>query len=576
MLKIWQLRWRIICSLMLIVLFANLVLFILRDIPWAIVTQALALLLALGICLLLRRKFHRDAEQSQAILRISQGLSSRVELEDFLDYIVRSILHLVPHADKCVIHLLDEEGQRLYPRYSSQPDRERALGMPADQGVAGQALKDLHTKTIPDVRKNPDFLPLRSGPELRSLIVTPLYVQGQRLGTLSLNSKSPGPFTARDEELVTTFSAQASTAIYQAQLYAKSLRERHFIEAIINNLSEGLLVLDAHNRIIRYNPALAHLIGTDVPDLIGQTVDESAEEATLRQLASLLGECQDIKHEYQRKVHIDEPIRAILQITVSPVREKGDNWERIIIVRDQTEMIDQVQAESSLIAGASRELTPPLETIQGYAMLLRSDEHSQHASAIHWIDRIQEAGTRLLRLAKGLGDLSDIRAGSLHLTLEPVAIGDVLADVIQEISPAAERKGASIDLRCPPNLPRFTIDLDRTQHVLLTLLENSLHRAVQGGHITIEAQANLSELTLSLSDDGVPIPKKLRARIFQGPYCPNGARPQDATGTGFALYLSRRIVEALGGYLWMPENGEGKTTFRLFLPIDDTTPQETT
>jgi len=567
MFKVWQRRWRIACALMVIVLLVNTVLSIQRGILWSALTQVLALGIFSGICFLLRHKLHQDVERNRTLLRISQGLSSRLELSDFLDYIVRSIGHLVPHANKCVIHLLDEQAQRLHPRYSSQPDSERAFGMRADQGVAGQALTERRTKIIPDVRQDPYFLPLQSGPELRSLMVAPLYVQSKPLGTLSLNSSARGAFSEDDERLVTTLAAQASTAIYQAQLYAESLHERHFIEAIINNLNDGLVVLDDQDRIVRYNPPLAHLIGADVSDLIGQKVDENSEKAGLRQLAFILGD-QDIKPEHQREIRIDEPIHAVLQVTVSLIRGQNGNWERIVIVHDQTEMIDQIQAESNLITAAARELTPSLESIRGYVMLLKSGGYSQHPKAVQWINRIQETNARLLRLSNGLGDLSDINTGSLHLTAEAVDFVDLLTDVIKEVSPAAERKEASIDLLCPQNLPNFVLDPDRIRHVLLNLFENAIHRAVRGGHITAQVEVSLKELTLTLSDDGVPIPRDIRERIFQGTYCPNGTRPQDPAGTGFSLYLSRRIIEAHGGYLWMPENGSDRTSFRLFLPLD--------
>jgi len=199
----------------------------------------------------------------------------------------RQIL-MVPGAAKCVIHLLDSDGRRLYPRHSSQPDWRHALGMPAGKGIAGQALKTLTTQVIDDVRESPDFLPLRSSGELRSLLVAPLHAHGTPLGTISLNSSMAKAFTEQDKQLVAILAAQASVALFQSQLHQAAETERHHVETLLNNLGDGLLVLDIDNRILRYNFFIAHLLGVGDDELLGERVDGNSDRPALRRLADLV------------------------------------------------------------------------------------------------------------------------------------------------------------------------------------------------------------------------------------------------------------------------------------------------
>jgi signal transduction histidine kinase len=111
------------------------------------------------------------------------------------------------------------------------------------------------------------------------------------------------------------------------------------------------------------------------------------------------------------------------------------------------------------------------------------------------------------------------------------------------------------------------LDRDRVRHVLLNLGENAVHRARPGGVITIRAEMGPEELTVTMADDGAPIPCEARSRIFQGAYHANGSSPEDPVGTGLWLYLSLKIVEAHGGHLWMPEGAPRGARFRFVLPL---------
>ena len=541
-------------GLLPLILLVTAGLFLSRGLIWAAAAQVAALLLVVWM----GWRFYRDRsaarEHGQVLLKVSRDLSSKLELGDLLDYTVQSILHLVPLAGKCVIHLLDERGRRLYPRYSSRPDWERTLGMPADRGIAGQALRELRTVVVADVHRESEFLPLHSGSELCSLMVAPLYAQGKPLGTISLNSSVRSAFSKQDELLVTALAAQASVGINLSQLYAAALGETQHIEAIINNLSDGLAVLDAEGCLVRYNPSLAYLLGAETPSIVGQRVSVDADDERLRRLAHILGDCQQpAQSRCERQVEVSDPVRAVLSVSAVPVPDHDGHWGHIVVVHDQTAELERIRVTSSLLAAASQEIQTPLGAIRGYVTLLLSKDSADRA--LLCLTREQVA--RLTRLAEDLADVCALDRHALQSKAEPVTISDLLADMAAALSAAAERQRVSIDMQSPPNLIGLPLDGERVRRVCLNLLQHALDRSSPGGWISLRVEATLEEITVTLADNGRPMPAEVWARVTGHLGHSDGSLPHDRWGAGLGLYMSRRIVEAQGGQLWMLESTEG-------------------
>ena len=567
--RTWQLRWYLLSALALILLLAGIWYSLDQGVALSAVGAGFALAGVITTDVLHARDVRRDREQREVLLKITRELSSKPEIDELFDFIAHATLRLVPRADKCVIHLLNDAGRRLYPRYSTQTDWERTHGMPIGKGVAGEVLEELRTRIIPDVLKEPSFLPLQSKPNLRSLMVAPLHVQGKLLGTLSINGRRRNAFSNYDEMLVNILATQASAALYQTRLYTDALRETRYVEAIVNNLSDGLLVLDAKGRVLRYNSSLAHLLGPDLPDLVGQIADPDSEHYALRRLAFLLGDGpQDARQGYERQVEIDEPIHAMLGVSVSPVSDQDGDQKQIVLIKDQTDAMDRIQEGENLLTAASRELQPRLESIRGYATLLKSHALRAGETEMLWTSHIQEQSARLMRLAEDLADLRLILNRKLELEPKPISISDTISDIVEELSQAIERKNLVVNVQCPPNLPDLLLDPLRIRHVLLYLFENAIHRAAPGGHLALKVEVSLQDLSLAFADDGRSVPAEARARIFQGIFRSNGAKPDDPMGTGLTLYISRRIIEAHGGDLWMPEDDKKHTRFQIIIPLE--------
>jgi len=171
----------------------------------------------------------RQFDESQALLKVSQAIMAATDLQDLLDLIVGSVVEVIPAAQAGVIHLLNAETEELIIRaISYRPGAvtmNPAVGvMKVGQGIAGWAMRESRVMNIPDVDQDPRFLRFPHLRPLKSLLVAPLVLGGEKLGTLSVDSKVVQAFGADDERLLTLLSAQASTAIENARLHEDTIR----------------------------------------------------------------------------------------------------------------------------------------------------------------------------------------------------------------------------------------------------------------------------------------------------------------------------------------------------------------
>lgn len=164
--------------------------------------------------------------ESLMLYEISQMLAGTVDLAVTLQQIVIAANTLIKSADRTILHLLEEEQSYLRAAAvsgSNLPGIDRRLNFKLGEGIAGIALEKGQTINVADVLNDPRYVPLKGDDHhqpLRSLLVAPVKTGDRSLGTLSVQSPTPGVFTANDERLLTTLGAQAAVAIEKARLYA--------------------------------------------------------------------------------------------------------------------------------------------------------------------------------------------------------------------------------------------------------------------------------------------------------------------------------------------------------------------
>ncbi len=493
----------------------------------------------------------RELALRERLLKIGRELASLREGGELLDRLVEAIAQLIPQADKCVIHLLGPGGKRLFPRYTTAPTPGPSMGMPADQGIAGQALKERRAICVDDVTKEPAFLPLSSGSDLRALLVAPFYVAEQPLGTLSLNSRVPGAFSARDVEIVSILAGFASNAFYQSRALAQGQLQSNRLAAMVDLLDDGLLILDEAGRILQHNLALTQIIGLGARDLTGLSLNDASSDEALRRLAALVSALDSTPERgVQRLLALEGSPSRRLRVTRTPFTDRDGNRLQMIALRDESEHAAQLQAQQSLATAAGLEL---------WALQQRTLEGTpQEAPAL---------AAAMRRLAANLADPCLLDGDPAHLQREPVDLSALLLEVYRRFGQMVDVSTGLLAIKCPDEVPLILGDAERLSRALLCLLGNIAHRAREDTEATLRVTVEGDMLALSLEDTGAPIPPEERARLVSHRFTLGQALPTGPAGTGFDLYAAKRLIEAHGGQMWMPDPPPGLTQFRILLPI---------
>ena len=228
--------------------------------------------------------------------------------------------------------------------------------------------------------------------------------------------------------------------------------------------------------------------------------------------------------------------------------------------------LDRVDtANSEYLARMSHELRTPLNAILGFAQLLELEELGDEQNEN--LQFILSAARHLLRLINEVLDITEIEAGRLPLSLEPVPVAEVVAETVSLIRPLADQH--QVLLVSPPQDTQVHVlgDRQRLKQILLNLLSNAVKYNRQGGRVELEyAPAGNHGLRVQVRDTGRGIGPEALGQLFV-PFERPGGEQTGVEGAGLGLPLSRRLAEAMGGTLDLVSTPDQGSTFWVELPV---------
>jgi signal transduction histidine kinase/CheY-like chemotaxis protein len=226
--------------------------------------------------------------------------------------------------------------------------------------------------------------------------------------------------------------------------------------------------------------------------------------------------------------------------------------------------------KSQFLANMSHELRTPLNAIIGLTELL-CDNAARFGTekALEPLRRVLRAGRHLLHLINDILDLSKIEAGKMDLTLESVAIGPVVEEVLGTARPLAEQNKNALELDCPDGISSVHADNMRLRQILLNLLSNAC-KFTKGGtvrlHVGPAQEAGQHWVDFAVSDTGIGMTEEQLGRLFQEFTQADASTTRQFGGTGLGLAISRRLCRLMGGDITVTSApGEG-STFTVRLP----------
>ncbi len=347
-------------------------------------------------------------------------------------------------------------------------------------------------------------------------------------------------------------SLAVSTLLSDFNRQLSSLNDEHDrLAAVLDQMTDGVLIADAEGRVQFANPAARRLFGS--PNPMGRSVTEVVR---YHQLVDAWQRCQQTQELQSELVEISAR-RQFLHLIVMPDRHASGS---LLLVQDLTRVRQLETVRRDFISNISHELRTPLASLKALTETLQGGALSDEEAGPWFLDRIVAEVDALTQMAQELLDLSRIESGQVALNLAELKPDDLLQSAGARMRMQADRAGVGLRVECNADVPPVRADQARLEQVLVNLIHNAVKFTRPGGEVVLSAEpAGDGEpkpaVRFAVRDTGIGIPSDDVPRIFERFYRVDKSRT--GSGTGLGLSIARHIVEAHGGRIWV-ESVEGK------------------
>ena len=354
-----------------------------------------------------------------------------------------------------------------------------------------------------------------------------------------------------------------------------------YVDDIIRNMKDTLIVVDRSEKIRTVNRALLRLLGYAEAELVDQPfsiISGSVPDDALRTQSAQA----TFETVYRAKDGRESPMSFSTGILKNA---EGQASGMIAVAQDITsrkrhekELREaKVSAEaanatkSQFLATMSHELRTPLNAIIGYTEMMQEEaEDNGHDEYVPDLKKVHSSAKHLLALINDVLDLSKIEAGKMDLYLETVEVKPLIDDVVAVVAPLVDKKANKLSVSLGPNLGSIHADITKVRQSLFNLLSNA-SKFTERGTITLDVfrhwQDGAEIFHFTVSDTGIGMNKDQLGRMFQAFTQADASTTRKFGGTGLGLVISRNFCRMMGGDITV-ESEEGKgTKFTIILPV---------
>jgi two-component system phosphate regulon sensor histidine kinase PhoR len=373
------------------------------------------------------------------------------------------------------------------------------------------------------------------------------------------------PFT----EIAEVADLSAALGRLREQLVERGLtigRQGTQQEAVLGSMIEGVLAIDARQRIVGINRAAAELLGIELDHAVRRPLQEVVRNADLRRFALTAIDCREpVEDDLVLRGGRDRTIR----LRGTALRDLSGEGGAVIVLNDVTDVQRLESVRRDFVANVSHELKTPIASIKGFVETLLDGAVDDPQDARRFLGIVVRQTDRLAAIIEDLLALSRIEQseGAGNLPLEAWPVSQMLDAVIADCSPRARERSIVLESTCLPDLVA-EINAPLLEQALINLVENAVKYSDPGRTVRVVAEAAgpAAGIAIAVHDQGCGIAVEHLPRLFERFYRVDRARSRSLGGTGLGLSIVKHIVQAHGGSVAVESTPGVGSTFTIHLP----------
>jgi two-component system phosphate regulon sensor histidine kinase PhoR len=379
--------------------------------------------------------------------------------------------------------------------------------------------------------------------------------QGEPSGTIILNTSDE---TKKLADNINYLVDELQSKIRQAS------EEKSKLMTAFTSMTEGVLILDAEDKIEFVNSALSNMIACQYGDINGKTLMEALRNVDLQKAFLKFRQTQATVFQEITLGSIDP---VILSISISSVHNYPGEEKTMVVFHDVTRLKKLEKIRVDFVANVTHEIKTPLTAIIGFLETIQTGATTSNEDVKKFIDISLKQAGRLNRLVEDLLVISKIELGEIKFHFEEVSIRDAFEGAIPLVEAKAGLKKINIQNNVQANLSCVWADRDRLAQVLVNILDNAVKFTPEDGRIFIDAGQKDNYTVLTITDTGIGVPKEEVRRLGERFYRVDRSRSRDLGGTGLGLSIVKHLMLAHGGKMEIESQlGQG-TKVSLYFPL---------
>ncbi|MGO3498618.1 cell wall metabolism sensor histidine kinase WalK [Leuconostoc falkenbergense] len=355
--------------------------------------------------------------------------------------------------------------------------------------------------------------------------------------------------------------------------------ERNRLDSVLTHMADGVLAANRRGEVTIINQAAADFVGVDREEALGKNVIDLLHLKNKRTLREMLENLDDFRVDLS-----DDSKDLLVQAYVSLIKRQSGFISGLVVVLHNITEQQRIDSERRMfVSNVSHELRTPLTSVRSYVDALAEGAINDPDMAQNFLGVVQDETQRMIRMIDDLLELSRLDQGTMDVKLEVINLNSLFNFVLNRFDMILENdaKNDESPSKRYNILREFTkedvwveVDPDKFTQVLDNIMNNAVKYSPDGGTITARLIKTKTRAILSISDQGLGIPRKDLDNIFNRFFRVDKSRSRAQGGTGLGLAISKEVVEKFNGRIWVDSVENKGSTFYISLAYVDEVPED--